>query len=305
MLRDVSPTERLKLERELHQHLGGVEIVKPGVFARYVVDAKGKTVRILGADGMEEVASFSVSDVPHLTNQIGILLSRSATVSDLMALEHPSSQVKLEVRLVQNQDPQESPNQKMGHTIYSIRKRDEKRTGSNSVQFEVWSDTDGYLTIMDVDANGHVNLLFPNPHQKAKFLPEGFIRGGTGIRIPDSLENHNRAGFHWDIVDPPGMDTVQFFLTTDYHTARLIRKFVRERMKRIQLSGTRGGHQGSSSEPGFDQLRGELIKQVTRGVMTVPNQTNSNPLITPSQPENYALNETDWTSTSLSLRIVD
>ena len=303
LLRDVSPEARLELEGQLRQQLGNVEIVESGEFARYVVDAKGTTVRVFGADGIEEVASFSALKATNLANKIAKLLARSATVSDLMALEHPSSQIRLEVRLVQGQDSRGSTDVKIGNHTFHIRQNDEERTLSNSVQMEIWTDTEGFLTIVDVDANGFVNLLFPNKYQKTDFHPEGFIRAGTTIRLPDSLQTPNRAGFHWDIVKPPGVDTVQAFLTTDYQTALLIRHYVRGRMGSSHPSGTRGGPEASQPGSEFGQLRGELIKQITRGIMTVPDQTNSDSIQSLGQTDNPHPTDLDWASTAVSLRI--
>jgi len=258
---------------------------------------------VFGADGIEEVASFSALKASNLANQIAHLLARSATVSDLMALDHPSSQISLDVRLVQGHDARKVPEVKVGNPTFQIRKDGEGRTSSNSVQFEIRADKDGYLTIVDVDAKGFVNLLFPNKHQKTAFHPEGFIRGGTAIRLPDSLKTPNRAGFHWDIVKPPGIDTIQVFHTTDYQTASLIRQYVRGRAARLHASTTRGGSPSYTPESSFGALRGELIKKTTRGVITVPDQTDSVSGRSIPQAEKSHPTDLDWASTSVSLRI--
>jgi hypothetical protein len=90
--------------------------------------------------------------------------------------------------------------------VYNIRHAGEARSLSNSLQLEVTTDTDCYITIVDVDAEGNVNVLFPNAFQNQNFHVDGFVRAGRSILLPDSLNGGNRAGFHWDYANPPGVD---------------------------------------------------------------------------------------------------
>ena len=98
-------------------------------------------------------------------------------------------------------------------------------------------DRDAYLTIVDVDAEGGVNLLFPNDAQARDFLADGLVRGGAVTRIPDSLAEDNRAAFHWDYTPPAGIDTIRVFATTDLETAQLIRRLAREARQRHEAIG--------------------------------------------------------------------
>jgi hypothetical protein len=102
---------------------------------------------------------------------------------------------------------------------------------------EIRVDRDAYLTIVDVDADGGVNLLFPNDAQARNFLPDGFVRAGSATRIPDSLAEDNRAAFHWDFAPPAGNDTIRVFATTDLETARSIRRLAGEARQRRAAIG--------------------------------------------------------------------
>ncbi len=98
------------------------------------------------------------------------------------------------------------------------------RSPENSLQLEVKSSCDCYITIIDVDSQGGVNLLFPTEDKNSDFYPNGMVRQNTLILLPDSLETDNKAGFHFDYSAPPGIDTIRVFASTDLDTAELLRR---------------------------------------------------------------------------------
>jgi hypothetical protein len=125
---------------------------------------------------------------------------------------------------------------------------------------------------------GNVNVLFPNAYQNQNFYPDGFVRAGGSILLPDSLNGGNRAGFHWDYANPPGVGTIRVFATTDRQLTNRIRQSVGS-------SGQSGLNQGVIIGKPLAQLvslRNELIGGMTRGLITVPDE----PMVEPVAYEN-------------------
>jgi hypothetical protein len=153
--------------------------------------------------------------------------------------------------------------------VYHIRQANQPRSLSNSLQLEVTSDTDAYITIVDVDAEGNVNVLFPNSYQNPRYYPQGFIKAGRTVLLPDSLQSGNQAGFHWDYANPPGVDTIRVFASTTLELAQRIRQAVAG-----GNTQNLGGHpQKTNSLAHLASLRQELVGNLTRGLITVPDDS--------------------------------
>lgn len=123
-----------------------------------------------------------------------------------------------------------------------------------------------------------MNVLFPNAYQNKNFFADGFVRAGRSILLPDSLNSGNRAGFHWDYANPPGVDTIRVFATTD-------RKLTSRIRQSVGSSGQSGLNQGVIVEKPLRQLvslRNELIGGMTRGLITVSHER----LVDPAAYEN-------------------
>lgn len=269
-----------RLEASLRQRVGEVALVGPGEFARYVIEVQGEAVRVLGADGVQPVASFLAAGEADLADRLAALLIRSQSATELVALENQSSRIQLSVRVVSQPVRGPQPVGQRGLIVvaeeeparFHIRHGSEPRTGANSLQLEVRATCDCYLTVVDVDSEGGVNLLFPNEHQSASFHPSGKISAGETVLLPDSLQSGNRAGFHWDYSRPPGLDTIRVFASTDLDTANLIRAQVKDRQP-IMSARTRGGLPGSGAVTGgLEGLRKKLTQVATRGLIVVPDQ---------------------------------
>jgi hypothetical protein len=152
--------------------------------------------------------------------------------------------------------------------VYHIRQSNQPRSLSNSLQLEVASDTDAYITIVDVDAEGNVNVLFPNSYQNSRYYPDGFIEAGRTVLLPDSLQSGNQAGFHFDYANPPGVDTIRVFASTTPELAQRIRQAVAGG----NTQGI-GSPQMTNSLAHLASLRRELVGNVTRGLITVPDDS--------------------------------
>lgn len=324
--RDVPSQQQEEWGKSLRRQLSEIQIVKPGVSTQYVIDMKDDQIHVLSADGLEEVAAFPKNGNGFESDHLMAFFSRSLHVNELLAIENPSSQIRLKAKIIQpgsraislvRDEPQ------LGEYIAHIRQRGESRSFSNSLQLELQTNVDCYVTIVDIDAEGNVNVLFPNNYQKPTFFTEGFIRSGGKVLIPDSLEKKNHAGFHWDFVEPAGVSTIKIFATNDQELSRKIThqlKVVNSNMVRA----TRGGRPVSKTViSGIQVLRADLVRALTRGILTVPDdEVEKSPIIGTEHPNGVNLPITskgssaflatdelfpetvpDWTAASFTVRI--
>lgn len=160
-----------------------------------------------------------------------------------------------------------------------IKKHNEPRTAENSLQLAIRSNCDCYITIVDVDAEGDINLLFPNDAQGVKFYPKGKVRSGETVLIPDSLTEDNIAGFHFDYSTPPGVDTIRVFASTDLETAEMIRRYAKKTPVQVPAQTLEAGSPDEQpivvASATLDELKSGLrTRGITRGVKVTP-QTQS------------------------------
>lgn len=228
-LLDIPKDRREQIEQALREGGREVQIVEPGQPAQFLVDVKGNQLQLYSADGLQLVSSFAMEGSQWGVG-LALILSRSANTSELLTLDNPSAQIKVDVRIAGTPRRQTRGIAVIADTLpaqYHVRREGEPRTPGNSLQLEIQVTADSYLTIADVDSEGHLNLLFPTEHQQPSFYPEGRVRAGDLVTIPDSLQSGNHAGFHWDYAPPAGTDTVRVFASTDLETAQAIRRRVK------------------------------------------------------------------------------
>ena len=74
------------------------------------------------------------------------------------------------------------------------------------IDFSIYSEREGYLTIFDVNSDKEFTLLFPNYSEQNNFIPLGIKK------IPgDSYDN-----FKYEIIPPIGIDTVVAIVTSRF-----------------------------------------------------------------------------------------
>ena len=113
-----------------------------------------------------------------------------------------------------------------------------------------------------------MNVLFPHDLQQRDFYPDGLVRAGQQVLIPDSLQSGNRAGFYWDYSPPRGTDTVRIFASTDLATANTIRERIRALQ---QLANQNGGNLQPSAIGGdLGSLRADLATLARQRFGTPP-----------------------------------
>jgi len=245
----------------------GLRLVEEGEFARFIVDYVNGFASIYGAGGLQEIDTFRAPDVSALVDRLRYTVRRSRNIDDLLSLDNPASALNVSVKV--------NPVDRFGGvrgvqvvgaedvSAYRIRGRDEPRDRSNSLQLEIDVSDDSYLTIVDIDPEGSIGVLFPNSiSERRKFHEKGFVAGGGSIRIPDALED-NRAGFYWDFAAPAGIDTIRVFAARDLQTAEAIRQYIGE----LAVDVTKRG--GSAAQTGRDALFVASPAISTRGVAIV------------------------------------
>jgi hypothetical protein len=246
---DASENRRLRLQRAISLALQGVTFVGKDEFARFTVAFEAAKWRVRDAGGLQTTLAFPDAADETLARELARVFATSATAIALLGLENTAARLRLSVEV-----PADRAVGGTSRPVARIRRSADARSAENSLMLEIRADRDAYLTIVDVDTQGGVNLLFPNDYQHRDFLPDGFVRANAVTRIPDSLAEDNRAGFHWDYTPPPGKDTLRVFASADLATARTIRR----------LAG-----QAGSRHEAIGELRSTLASKGVRGVGVV------------------------------------
>ena len=270
-LDEVDAAVRQNLESRLARAgIRGLEQVGEGEFARFIVDYVNGFATVYGAGGLQEIDTFRAPDVGAVVDRLRHTVRRSRNVDDILSLDNPSSALGVSVEV--------NPVDRFGGirgvrvvgaedvSAYRMRGRGEPRNRSNSLQLEIAVSDDSYLTIVDVDPEGSIAILFPNTiSERRGFYEHGFIPGGSSIRIPDALEN-NRAGFYWDFAAPAGIDTIRVFAARDLETAEAIRRYIGELAVDVTTRGA------DDSPSGRDSLYVSPAGMATRGVAVVAEE---------------------------------
>jgi hypothetical protein len=294
---NVPGDRRRELEAVIRRDIRNVNIVAPGAPARFMVDLQGESVRLLAADGSQVVGVY-----PAASNQWGPgmaqAVSRMAVSAELLGLDNPASQLQLTVQLAGRPALATRGVLTTADTQAArlhIRAAGEPRTAENSLQLDVSVGTAAYLTIADVDSEGGVNLLFPNGFQRPGFHSDGALQAGEHVLLPDSLQEGNRAGFHWDYSPPRGTDTIRIFASTDLATASLIR----QRIASMRRPTSQSGAAASRAVPvDVAALRNDLIQLATRGIATIPDRG-------PHGTGAAGVQVIDWTAASVTVQVED
>lgn len=323
-----------RLREAIQSLLGSVEFVGDGGFARFAVEIDADECRVYAADGLYQIATLPVGsgdEVGRLAASLAALFARSMTVAELLSIENATTEIDLSLDVagsgaVVSDGEDEDAVQMVADTDaprYRIRHAGEARNAANSLILELRSSHDCWLTIVDIDSEGTVHLLFPNPLSEAKgYLADGAIPKGDLLRIPDSLESGNRAGFHIDYAPPIGADTVRAFCTLDRGMAVALRAAV------SGLAAPPGEAASLESERAeqrslFGSLRTMFARGASRGMVLVADETepdaptaasvesaDSEPspgeASTESGPDEVAApNEADWAARSLTLEVAE
>ncbi|MCH9693173.1 MAG: caspase family protein [Gammaproteobacteria bacterium] len=294
-----STAVREPLIREVQDLLEGVDFVPRNSFAQFVVDIVANQVTVYGAAGLDAHDRFDWTDPASAASRLAATFTKSHAGAKITDLSNHSSQIELSVDVVAADAVRGvGVVSSVRKARYKMRQPGEARSHGNSLMLEVQSSHEAYITIASVDAEGSVSVLFPNTYQDKTFMPEGRIPANRSVRIPDSHNENNSAGFHWDIVPPAGQDVVQVFAATDLETALQIRRYIAELAEETKARRTRGTAYPDSVTSAADtqQLRDRLG---TRGIGLV--ESGADTVDTPIAAET----NTDWTVSAARIEVGD
>jgi hypothetical protein len=288
--------QRQKLGSFLEKRLGAaVQVATENQFARFVLDRgteDGTRWELSDGTGLGAIETIEAADLEQAAGKVEDFLTRSRNASELLALENLVSSIELAVDVYR---PQAAAARQIGEKgiqliadldspRYRIRKEGDARGPENSLQLEIRVNLPAYLTIVDVDAEGKVNILFPNDAQGADFYPDGLVPGGESVLIPDSLESGNQARFFLDYSPPAGLDTVRVFAAADLDTARRIREFahqINDELGSLEEISALGGAEASLLAPiSFEEMQESLARP--RGIIVVADTPEAPEVIDPS-----------------------
>jgi hypothetical protein len=285
--------QREKIGEFLTKRLGAVvEVAAEDQFARFVVDRGGEDPslwEISDGTGLGPIETFEETGLDKVTENLEDFLVRSQSASELLALENMASSLELDVEVYR---PAADTAQQLGEKgiqlvpdlespRYRIRREGDPRSPENSLQLAIRVSAPAYLTIVDVDPEGKVNVLFPNPLQGPGFYADGLVPAGSSVLIPDSLEGGNLANFFFDYSPPSGLDTIRVFAAADLETARRIRDFAFQvndelgSLGEIAAFEDETGTRAVGAPISFDEMRRSLARP--RGIIVVAD--------TPEAPE--------------------
>lgn len=291
-------SDRQALADALKQTAGGQSIRLTGLdqFSRYLVDRQNDRYIVHSAGGLQTITSFPADDVRLAARSLVRVAKRSKNVNEVLSLDNPASGMQVSVAV----NPVDRFGGVRGVSVvgaanvsaFRVRRQGQTRDRSNSLTLEITTNQDSYLTIVDVDPEGAVAVLFPNAiSERNGFYPQGFVNGGNPVKIPDALEN-NKAGFNWDYVPPTGVDTIRVFAANDLATAERIRAYLGQIANTKLQGGTvqRGGVALESSRRSLFPIGpvSPVLAMSTRGVATVATA-------------NSAATLPDWTAASVTV----
>jgi Caspase domain/Domain of unknown function (DUF4384) len=302
------------LRAALPKRLAGIHFVGNGEFARFVVRCSAAKCRVDGADGLYAIAELDAGDVDALVDGLVNLFARSLTAAELLALDNPSSEVRVKLAVVAKTEAGPAKGDERGMKLvgsgespkFRIRPDGAPRTRENSLQLRVEPSADCSVTVVDVDSAGTVQVLFPNASSEKKgYHPDGALRAGEELLIPDSLESGNRAGFYIDYAPPIGTDTVRAFCTRDPRAASALRGAIRALDPNAQ--GTR-----STRSAGLSALRQQLAGLASRGLKLVEDVEPApapapppSPPVAPEVPSGPTAEawRADWAAASVTIEV--
>jgi len=293
---DTPPAKSKRIEEVLARDIPNVIFVPSDEPSQYLIDQPDHEIRLLTADGLQIVGAFS-EKADDWGAGLARMVLRTATAAELLALDNPSSELKIDLQVTHGSAFSKPIVTTRGISVlagntqpvgFRIRTPGQPRARDNSLQIDLKVSKDAYVTIVDVDSEGSIRLLFPNDYVRPDFYSQGLIRAGGTVVIPDSLQKNNSAGFYWDYGPPKGIDTIRVFASTDFETADIIRR----RIKGLQRNASnfrpnRGERQLADD---FRSIRDDLIPKPD-------NVQDTNRL--EQAPESVP----DWSAASITIKV--
>ncbi len=314
-----SKADRERMQQQLRAAVSGVEFVGPNNFARFTVELKPVAHRVIGVDGLDVIQTVPASASG--TRSMARLIARSVMSSELLSLQNPGTEMQIQVSVVggrrQPPTPQRRPRgiRLVGNTgshDYRIRRKGDPRSNKNSLVLRMRAAQDCYITIVDVDSEGGVNVLFPNGiSEEHGFYPDGKLRADERVSIPDGLSDDNEAQFWFDYAEPAGLDTVRVFATSDLGTAEMIRESMRNIADAPRILGDAKTEEEDPRQELIAELKSRLNTVMSRGIKLTSNKPKKRPKRDEDGRQEFVEEEVDnenqaiadWTAASVTIRV--
>ena len=273
-----------------------------------VFDVYGPAGVVRVASGLSRSAAVAAGTASAQSSDYRFLKSillNAPTLADLLTLDNPQPGLSVSMRAAGVPDVRSrtGKTRAVKVTVNTANHRLQfyeegmQRTRANSLQLEVTSNRDCYLTLVSVDTFGDVYLLLPNAGQELSgFLKQGRLTANSTAMIPDSLAEDNLAGFYYDYAPPGGVDRVIAVCFADLADAERFRA----QIAKLELGGT---------------LQAELFAVGTRGLTDIrpgqprpaqaaPAQPSQPPASVAEQaPATQPGQEARWATAKLSLTV--
>lgn len=166
-----------------------IEIARDGFFDRMLRGEfkngkyHGQLLNCIG--DVEDIKA--ANNIDEIINSINPHLEYAYMVKQLAHISHPNPPFKVKISTVEE-------------------RRDFKI--GEEVVFNIYSEKDSYLLMLNLDSQGNFHIIFPN-----EFYTNNRVRGGKTIKIPD--ENMRRKDFKFEFGEPAGEETVKVIVTTE------------------------------------------------------------------------------------------
>lgn len=160
---------------------GGVRLVDDeNAFSHLIVRRRGQQLRVIGSDGF--VRHEGLAADPGAMDVLADALRKEAASKRLADMDNPAQDFELELRLLG------------GETSFGL---------GAEINFQVRSERDGYLTLVDLGTDGTVSMLVPNADN-----PSVRVRAGETLTFPAE------EGLYFEAQEPLGGGMVRAFVTS-------------------------------------------------------------------------------------------
>jgi hypothetical protein len=160
---------------------GGVRLVdNENAFSHLIVRRRGEELRVVGSDGFARHEGLA-ADLGSM-DALADALRKEAASKRLADMENPAQDFGLELSLLD------------GQTSFGL---------GAEINFQVESERDGYLTLVDLGTDGTVSMLVPNADN-----PSVPIRAGETLTFPAE------DGLYFEAQEPIGGGMVRAFVTS-------------------------------------------------------------------------------------------
>jgi TolB-like protein len=157
--------------------------------------------------GLEVRSSLIDTQTNYIQSSANILIERhELNPEDLSLIDNMADEFKSAQKKKSYQEYLEKlvavRNSKQPFNV-NVRTNKENYEIKDKIIFNIETDRDGYLTLLDINPNGDITVIFPN-----KFHRDNFIRAGKTTQVPSPS-----YGFEFHLQGPAGLERIKAIVT--------------------------------------------------------------------------------------------